>query len=297
MDINQYQAEAVETQQFDSDSPDAISIALLGLSGEVGELLTEYKKKIRDKESYNTFKDKVTEEMGDIMWYLSSIAAHEDIELSEVLEYNLSKVRDRWHDINYAEQLPFEHIFLDDDCGEGEQFPREFVTEFREEIDGNGEINVSVLINGKPFGHELKDNAYHGDFYRFHDVFHFSYVVVLGWSPVVRGFLHKKRKKDRKRDEVEDGGRAIAIDEAISVLVFEHARDHNFFKGTGGIDYNLFRTIKMLTKNLEVKSCSIKQWEQAILLGFENWHKLKNKRKGRIVCNMHEQTMMFENIE
>lgn len=297
MDINHYQISAVETQQFDSDSPNAISIALLGLSGEVGELLTEYKKKIRDGESYNTFKDKVTEEIGDIMWYISSIAAHEDIILSEALEKNLSKVLDRWNDTNHIEQLPLEIIHLDDDCDEDEQLPREFVLEFHEEIDSNGEQNVIVTVNGKPFGHDLKDNAYDGDFYRFHDVFHFSYVVVLGWSPVVRGFLHKKRKKDRKRDEVEDGGRAIAIDEAISVLVFEHARDHGFFDGTGGIDYSLFRTIKMLTKHLEVKSCSNKQWEKAILLGFDMWRELKSKRKGRIVCSMNEQTMMFEDIE
>lgn len=296
MDINDYQANAVETQQFNSNSSDAISISLLGLSGEVGELLTEYKKKKRDGESYNMFKDKVIEEIGDIMWYLSSIAAYEDIEFSEILEKNLIKVTDRWNDINTVAQFPLERSFLDDGCIEEEQFPREFVAEFNEKQDENGDKKVFVYINGKQFGHHLKDNAYDDDFYRFHDIFHFSYVVVLGWSPVVRGFLHKKRKNDSKRDEVEDGGRAIAIDEAISVLVFEHARNHNFFNGTGGVDYDLLRTIKMLTKHLEVKACSLKKWEQAILLGFEIWHKLKEKRKGIIICNMLDQTMVFEDI-
>jgi len=298
MDINEYQTNAVGTQQFDTKADKGISISLMGLSGEVGELLTEFKKKLRDGESYNLFREKVVEEIGDIMWYLSSIAAHEGIELSEALQYNLDKVTDRWHDINSLEQLPFEQSFLDDDCLEDEQLPREYVVEFREVIEDNGDIKVFVTVNEKKFGHDLRDNSYDPDFYRFHDIFHFSYAVVLGWSPVVRGFLGKKRKNDenKKRDEVEDGGRAIAIDEAISVLVFEYASNHNFFEGVGGIDYSLFRNIKLLTSKLEVKSCTLKQWEQAILLGFDIWRKLRDKCKGRVICNMHDKSMIFEDI-
>ncbi|NQY88658.1 MAG: nucleoside triphosphate pyrophosphohydrolase family protein [Colwellia sp.] len=297
MDINEYQANAVGTQQFDSKTEQGITIALLGLSGEVGELLTEYKKKMRDGESYNMFRDKVIEEMGDIMWYLSSIAAYEDIEFSEILKRNLDKVDDRWHDINSLGQFPFEHSYLDDDCIEKERFPREFVLEFKEEVDENNDEKVIISVNGRQFGDHLKDNSYDPDFYRYHDIFHFSYVVILGWSPVVRGFFGCKRKKDYKRDEVEDGGRAIAIDEAISVLIFEYARNHNFFKDIGGVDYDLLRTIKLLTKNLEVKKCTLKQWEQAILLGFDIWHKLKEKRTGRVVCSMQDRSMIFEDVK
>jgi NTP pyrophosphatase (non-canonical NTP hydrolase) len=296
MDINDYQVSAVGTQQFDGKSEQGVSISLLGLSGEVGELLTEYKKKIRDGKSYGMFQEKVIEEIGDIMWYLSSIAAYENIEFSEILEKNIDKVTDRWRDINSLDETTTEYSFLDDDCIEEEQLPREFVIEFKEIEDDDGSIKAYITVNGEKFGHDLKDNSYDPDFYRFHDIFHFSYVVVLGWSPVVRGFLKKKRKTNENimRDEVEDGGRAIAIDEAISVLVFEHARNHNFFEGVGGVDYSLFRNIKLLTKSLEVKTCSLKQWEQAILLGFEVWRKLREKRSGRIVCSMYDQSMFFE---
>lgn len=87
MDIDDYQATAADTVQFNQENEnEVISICLLGLSGEVGELATEYKKKIRDGESYQSFREKIIEEMGDIMWYLSSIATHEDIEFSEVLK-------------------------------------------------------------------------------------------------------------------------------------------------------------------------------------------------------------------
>jgi len=296
MNIDDYQAKAAETLQFDSNSNDAISISLLGLSGEVGELSTEYKKKIRDGDSYKIFQEKIIEEIGDIMWYLTSIATHEGIEFSEILRKNLIKTAERWKDLNVHGQLAFDGELLDDGCIEEEQFPREFVAEFEEMVGDDGKKHAKVYVNGKKFGDNLQDNAYDVDYYRFHDVFHLSYVVVLGWSPIVRRFLGCKRRNDGEKDEVEDGGRASVIDEAISILVFEYARNHNFFEGSGGVDYQLLRSIKMLTRHLEIKDCTTREWESAILLGFDLWRELKDKRKGRIICNMHEKTMVFEDM-
>lgn len=300
MDINDYQVKASDTSQFDTNTDEAKSISLLGLSGEVGELLTEYKKKIRDGDSYKIFREKIVEELGDIMWYLSSIATSEGIELSEVLNNNIRKTSERWNDIHVHGQLSFGYEFFDDERSENEQFPREFVAEFDEFIGDDNKAYTSIKVNGEKFGDPLRDNAYHDDYYRFHDVFHFSYVVVLGWSPIVRRFLNCKRKNkddiNNDIDEVEDGGRAAVIDEAISALVFSHAGDHNFFEGAGGVDYELLNTIKSLTRHLEIKICTTKEWEKAIILGFENWRKLKGKKKGRIICNMHDKTMMFEEL-
>jgi NTP pyrophosphatase (non-canonical NTP hydrolase) len=294
MDIDEYQAKAAETIQFNNNSNDAISISLLGLSGEVGELSTEYKKKIRDGENYKLFREIIIEEIGDVMWYLSSIATHEDIEFSEVLRKNMIKITDRWEDLQQHGQLTFEGEFLDDGCHEDEQFPREFVAVFKEVTGTDGKQYAEISVNGKQFGAPLRDNVYDDDFYRFHDVFHLSYVVVLGWSPIVRRFLECKRRRDEKKDEVEDGGRAAVIDEAISALVFDYASNHNFFEGSNGLDYELLRTIKNLTKHLEVKICTPKEWETAIILGFDLWRELKEKRQGRVVCNMTEKSMIFE---
>ncbi|MEM7184373.1 MAG: nucleotide pyrophosphohydrolase, partial [Spirochaetota bacterium] len=72
---------------------------------------------------------------------------------------------------------------------------------------------------------------------------------------------------------------------------------HNFLQGISNVDYELLRTIKILTRHLEVSECSLKQWEQAIFLGFKVWHQLKEKCGGRIVCNMYEKTMVFEESE
>lgn len=296
MDVDKYQAEAAETIQAKQDIDKARQISLLGLSGEVGELSTEYKKQLRDGDSYKIFKEKITEELGDVIWYLSSLASLENICLSDVLTSSLKKTKDRWKDLYPDGQLPFNRGLLDDDCKPAERFPREFVAEFEEHCGDDCKSVVNVRVNGIEFGDKVRDNAYNDDYYRFHDIFHLSYVAVLGWSPVCRKFLDCKRRSDSAKDEVEDGGRGAVIDEAISILVFEYASQHNFFEGAGGVDYQLLRTIKNLTKNLEVKVCTTKQWEEAILLGYDMWRHLRENKAGRIICNMNERTMQFNKI-
>lgn len=44
---------------------------MLGLAGETGELLNEYKKHLRDGEAHVLFKDRVAEELGDLLWYIA----------------------------------------------------------------------------------------------------------------------------------------------------------------------------------------------------------------------------------
>ena len=102
MDLNEYQLLANQTDQqpetgtFDAD-PRSILVPLLGLAGEVGELLGEHKKWIRDGDSYKLFPDRVKEELGDLLWYLSNVATKHGLTLEEVASYNLGKIRRRWH--------------------------------------------------------------------------------------------------------------------------------------------------------------------------------------------------------
>lgn len=297
MDIDEYQAVAAETMQFDKRGASASSIVMLGLNGEVGELSTEYKKKLRDGESYTIFKEKLIEEIGDIIWYISCLATLENIPLSEILIKNLRKTQDRWNDIQELAQLDLDSDFYDDGYEEGEQIPREFVAEFRESVGSDEKIYAEIFVNGEPFGNAIRDNHYHDDYYRFHDIFHFSYATVLGWSPIARGLMHKKRKSNKTIDEIEDGGRAKVIDEAISALVFEYARNHNFFEGIYTIDEKLLQTIRLLTRHLEVKTATAKEWEKAILLGFQVWRKMRNDKSGRVICSLYEKSMYFESFD
>ena len=115
-------------------------------------------------------------------------------------------------------------------CPEGERLPRRFEVELVD-VEGEDRQRVRVLINGKPFGAELTDNAYDPDGYRFHDVFHFAYAAVLGWSPITRALLRRKRKSRPLLDEVEDGGRAAVIEEGVAALAFDYARRHHMLDG------------------------------------------------------------------
>src|SRR5437016_14363275 len=92
----------------------------------------------------------------------------------------------------------------------------------------NGKIQM--YYEGTQLGNNLDDNAHEEDGYRFHDAFHLAFLAVFGWSPVIRKLLDKKRHSVPEIDNVEDGARAIIIEEAISAMVYEHAKDHNFYE-------------------------------------------------------------------
>jgi hypothetical protein len=131
--------------------------------------------------------------------------------------------------------------------------------------------------------------------YRLHDVFHLSFLTQLGWSPVLRGkpFFNCKRKSNSDVDEVQDGGRAAVIDEAIAALIFTEAKKNSFFDGVDYVEYGLLRTIKDLTAHLEVSVCSGKQWETTILEAFRIWRELKVHQCGKIVGDLVTRTLTF----
>ena len=51
MDLREYQQRALQTDQATGDTERSIIIPLLGLAGEAGTLLSEYKKHLRDGEA------------------------------------------------------------------------------------------------------------------------------------------------------------------------------------------------------------------------------------------------------
>ena len=128
----------------------------------------------------------------------------------------------------------------------------------------------------------LTDNAYDPDGYRFHDIFHLAYAAVLDWSPVTRSLLQRKRKSDPLVDEVEDGGRAVAIEEGISAMVFAYASQYRMFEGVRTVDYSVLRTIRDMTAHLEVRARTAAEWEDAIIQGFDAWRCLHATGGGRV---------------
>lgn len=293
MRFAEYQDAAVQTDQAPSKGIDdfkSLLIPLLGLAGESGSLLTEYKKRLRDGDAYKIFHERIAEEIGDILWYLANIATKEGLNLEEIAKANLLKTKDRWHE--QASDL-FGPKLLDDGFPERERFPRNFEINVVSEKSEAGKTVVQLYYKGEKLGDLLTDNAYEDDGYRLHDVFHLSFVAILGWSPVMRKLFKCKRKSVSDIDENEDGGRANVIDEAIAALIFNEARKNSFFDGVDSVEYSLLRSIKDLTSHLEVSRCSAKQWEVAILTGFEVWRMLKKHHSGVIKGNLLERSLLF----
>lgn len=289
MEFSIYQKDAAQTDRVPAAKDDgglSLIVPMLGLAGETGELLSEYKKHLRDGDAHRLFKDRVSEELGDLLWYISNVATKFDLDLNTIATVNLEKVKGRWLPIGSA-PLSFDAL-LD----EGERLPRRFAVELTQIVEGERQ-SVRVAIDGKPFGAELTDNAHDPDGYRFHDAFHFAYAAVLGWSPVTRSLLRRKRKSVPKLDEVEDGGRAAVIEEGVAALVFDYARRHFWLDGVSALDYQLLRTIGAMVSHLEVHECTTAEWEQAILQGFAVWRDVVSNEGGRLAVDLDARRISY----
>jgi hypothetical protein len=287
MTLDEYQREAAKTdKQAAEDDKEGLIVPLLGLAGETGSLLTLYKKWLRDGDAYQIIDTRIAEELGDILWYVATIARRSGIGLSDIGNANLAKVRTRWL------KEPSDIRFFDDRVPVTERIPRQFVAEVRDLEEGQRR-KTELLIDGTKVGDHLTDNAYADDGYRFHDIFHLSYAVVLGWSPVFRANLGRKRKSEPATDEVEDGGRAIAIEEGISALVFTYAQNHSFLDGVTVIDWSILRTCHDMAAHLEVSQRSLYDWEQAILRGYQVWRAIRENGGGFISCNLSSRELKY----
>lgn len=298
MNFRTYQVRAQRTDQLPADSgalPDGreILVPLLGLAGEVGELVSEYKKYLRDGDAHRLFKERVAEELGDLLWYVSNVATKFGLDLAAVAEQNLAKCHDRWEHSGGPDGTALRPPF-DEGHPEHERLPRRFEVDITT-VDGSeiaaGSIIMRAFVDGVQLGNDLTDNAYEDDGFRFHDVFHLAYAGVLGWSPIIRALMHRKRKSNPKVDEVEDGGRAKVIEEGISAMVFSYAEDHNFLEGAEAVSYNLLRTINGMTGHLEVSRCSAAEWERAIMLGFAVWREVRSRGAGRLLVDLDRRSI------
>lgn len=265
-------------------------ISLLGLAGEVGELLSEHKKHLRDGTAHILYQERIREELGDLLWYVASVAAMSGLELSDVAATNLAKIKERWGAWAQSGEIP--RPLYDEGFPSEERFPLKFTVSLTETIEGN-HVRVLMKWEGKQLGDELTDNAYEDDGYRYHDVFHLSYAAVLGWSPVIRKQLGRKRRSNAQVDEVEDGGRAAVIEEAVAALAFSYAKEHAFLEGVTQIDYRLLKTLQAVTAHLEVGNASLGDWERAVIISFNAWRQVLINRGGSLTVNLLERTLVY----
>jgi len=290
MEFTAYQEEAKKTIQKDSSSGyNAEIVPFLGIIGEIGSVVTQLKVKLRVGDSYVAFKTKLREELGDVLWYISTIATQNELSLEEVALSNLDKIKDRFLTDESENFTDFDEAFP-----ENEKFPDEFEIEFVcYEEDGKNKLKIIHRGTGNMIGDPLTDNTHEEDGYRFHDIFHYGYLAVLGWSPVLRKLLQVKRKSDPNIDENEDGARSQITEELVSLYIYHHALDHNLLQFGTSIDSGLIKQVQNLVINTEVKECSGKQWEKAILSSYDILNKLRKNAGGRVLVSRKNRSLIY----
>jgi NTP pyrophosphatase (non-canonical NTP hydrolase) len=302
MDFDEYQQKAGSTDQnprpISDTAPNSADpargevIPLLGLVGEVGSLLGEYKKLIRDGATHRKFQEEVAEELGDILWYVANVATKFGLRLTEIAEKNLEKVRNRWANPKGHRKL------YDTDLPEDQRLPRNFEFSFDQRmIDGVEKMVLTDRLLAETAGDPLTDNASEDDGYRFHDVLHLAFAACLGWSPVVRKLYRRKgrmkNRMPREFSDVEDGGRAQVIEEAIVAAAYVYAVDHAFLDGVNAIDWQLLSHIKRMTSHVEVRDRTEWEWNATLLRGFAVWRQLRANKGGIVRGDLEADTLEF----
>lgn len=373
--IDTFTAQVARTDR--REPSEALRIGVMGIFGELGSLISEFKKRAREGESYVSFGQNLIEEAGDLFWYFTAVAdtvglpfhlalsqaiesdiradtsfveidaalvgrelvfdadpwlmaaasagkiveassAPSDLTaLHEPLVCALRRVIDAMSSANVPissallqnmekseSRFPSErvHLPLYDDRIQSdgrtvpldEQLHKRLSVDFEERT-----ISGRKLVTQKVFmikiGDPLTDNIGEEDFYRFHDAFHLAYAAILGWSPVLRSLFKVKRKSFPQLDENEDGARAVLIEEGISSWVFNTAKPH-YFEGATRVDYQTLKTIKEFTRGYEVYDQPMWAWEEAILTGFSVFRQLKAHRRGRVVIDLIDREIRFEEL-
>ena len=95
MNMNDYQREALRTAG-DPSAPGWLFEKLLGLPEECGEVLGAVKK--AEYHGHVTSSETIKKELGDVLWYVATIAHWYGFDLGDVAAANVEKLRRRYPD-------------------------------------------------------------------------------------------------------------------------------------------------------------------------------------------------------
>jgi NTP pyrophosphatase (non-canonical NTP hydrolase) len=95
MDLKQYQQEVARTCAT-SDSQETVKMALVGLQDELGEVAGPLKKWLWHGHAINL--NHLEDEIGDVLWYLSTLCNAVGVSLDDALQGNVEKLRRRYPD-------------------------------------------------------------------------------------------------------------------------------------------------------------------------------------------------------
>jgi NTP pyrophosphatase (non-canonical NTP hydrolase) len=93
--LNEYQLHSRETALYSRSlqTIDGLTYSVLALCGEAGELANKLKKAHRS----NTTPDRIilADELGDVLWYVASVAHELHMTLEDVAAMNIAKLKER----------------------------------------------------------------------------------------------------------------------------------------------------------------------------------------------------------
>lgn len=96
MTFDEYQEISTRTADMGEDTDKLAAIFALGVAGEAGEIADLIKKWIGHGHDQN--KEKLKEEMGDLLWYISQLARCYGLNFSEIAQFNIDKLAKRYPD-------------------------------------------------------------------------------------------------------------------------------------------------------------------------------------------------------
>ena len=259
------------------------------MAGEIGLLVREGKKHLRDSTGYVGFQEAAEHRLGSTLWYAATLASRLGLSLDAVAAANLEYVAARW-----GSPLPLPPASpYDTEFQESERLPRQLTITFLSSLADRGEV-AQMFKGAGVVGDPLRDLAVMDDGYRFHDAFHLVFVTLLGWSPTMRKLLACRRASVQQVRDVEDGGRAIVIEEGLVAYIFAAAAEHSFFAEAKHVPTELLVTCRRLVAGLEVSSRTAFEWEQAILEGFRVWRALTALNGGVVVADADLRTLLVQ---
>ena len=262
------------TQQFERN--------LLRIAAEVGQMITDHEAgRLVDNQA------SVAGRLVAILRSLRDAAEEAGVSLANAAVANIAKSLDRWPQ---EKRYP---ALLDATFPVHEQIPRLLSLKLVENGEP-GKRHVTPYYQGVALGDKLTDNRMEDDDYRFHDAFHMAFAAKLGWSPNLRRLLKRKRKSIPKIDEVEDGARAVLIEEGVSTWIFNHAQRLNLFEELHALDNKLLKTVREFVEGYEVEKMPLWLWEKSILSGYEIFRALQIHRGGTVTADLENRALTFQ---
>lgn len=94
MELEKYQRECLRTANFTGTSTEIVCKMCLGIAGESGEIV-DYLKKV-GFHGHIFEKEKLKNELGDLMWYMTVLDDYFGTNMKDVLSANIEKLKKRY---------------------------------------------------------------------------------------------------------------------------------------------------------------------------------------------------------